>query len=314
MSCIKKLLLSVICLFFYSISGVLQATENAPYLYILGVTQDAGYPQAGCYKPHCMRGWLNPELRRLATSFGLIDPLSKQDYLFEATPDIKQQLYQMHSVTGALQHKLNGIFLTHAHIGHYTGLMYFGHEVMGSKNIPVYSLPRMAKFLSENGPWSQLVDFKNILLKPMLEQVPVTLNKQLQVVAFKVPHRDEFSETAGFKIIGPNKSALFIPDINKWHLWSVDLAEQISKADYALIDATFYAQGELPGRDMSKIPHPLVTDTMELLKQLKPEQRAKVYFIHFNHTNPLLDDGSEQVKNVQSKGFNIAREGLKLGL
>ena len=34
--------------------------NHAIYLYILGVTQDAGYPQTGCYEEHCMPGWEDP--------------------------------------------------------------------------------------------------------------------------------------------------------------------------------------------------------------------------------------------------------------
>ena len=112
----------------------------------------------------------------------------------------------------------------------------------------------------------------------------------------------------------PNKSAIFIPDINKWSEWQTDLAELIKSVDYALIDATFYADGELPGRDMSKVPHPFVTESMELLDHLSVKERNKVWFIHMNHTNPLLDVDSKESKAVQSRGFNVAVEGIKLNL
>ena len=136
----------------------------------------------------------------------------------------------------------------------------------------------------------------------------------LQVTPFIVPHRDEFSETVGFSIKGPNKTALFIPDINKWSQWERDIADQVQASDYALIDATFFNNGELPGRDMSKIPHPLVTETMDALSNLSKEHRAKVWFIHMNHTNPLLNLNSEQAKIVRAEGYNIASTGLRLSL
>ncbi|MFT5038628.1 MAG: pyrroloquinoline quinone biosynthesis protein B, partial [Flavobacteriaceae bacterium] len=136
----------------------------------------------------------------------------------------------------------------------------------------------------------------------------------LKVMPFIVPHRDEFSETVGFSIKGPNKTALFIPDINKWSQWERDIADQVQASDYALIDATFFNNGELPGRDMSKIPHPLVTETMDALSNLSKEHRAKVWFIHMNHTNPLLNLNSEQAKTVRAQGYNIASTGLRLSL
>lgn len=283
------------------------------YLYVLGVAQDAGYPQAGCYQAHCMPGWQDPLLRRGATAIALVDPEAKAKYLFEATPNLPEQLYALELQAPSEQYSLEGVFLTHAHIGHYGGLMFFGHEAMGSKNIPVYAMPRMHSYLSNNGPWSQLVEYRNISLRPLLPDRSVKLGG-LSVTPFLVPHRDEFSETVGYTITGTNKSALFIPDINKWARWELDIAEVVQGVDYALIDATFYGGGELPGRDMSKIPHPLVTETMAALDSLSAEDKYKIWFIHFNHTNPLLREDSKESQTVISGGFNIAFEGLRLEL
>lgn len=294
-------------------SNIAVAENGSPYLYILGVTQDAGFPQIGCYAPHCMPGWSNPALRRTATSLALIDPQANKKYLFEATPNLPEQLYQLEIEAPSDRYPLSGIFLTHAHIGHYTGLMYLGQEAMGAANVPVYAMPRLYDFLQSNGPWSQLVNYKNIDLLHLQNEKTQTLG-QIQVTPFLVPHRDEYSETVGYRISGPNKSALFIPDINKWSAWKTNLADILKTVDYALIDATFYANGELPGRDMSKIPHPFVVESMEALQHLPIEQRNKIWFIHMNHTNPLLNINSKESELVRSKGFNIAIEGVRLPL
>ncbi len=294
-------------------SNFATAQSDSPYLYILGVTQDAGYPQIGCYAPHCLPGWKNPALRRSATSLALIDPLANKKYLFEATPNLPEQLYQLEIEAPSADYPLSGIFLSHAHIGHYAGLMFLGHEAMGANNVPVYAMPRLVDFLQSNGPWSQLVSYKNIDLMHLQNEKVESLG-EIKVTPFLVPHRDEFSETVGYRISGPSKSALFIPDINKWSEWKTNLAEVIQTVDYALIDATFYAEGELPGRDMSKIPHPFVVESMKALQHLPIEQRNKVWFIHMNHSNPLLNTKSTESELVQSKGFNIAIEGVRLPL
>jgi pyrroloquinoline quinone biosynthesis protein B len=306
----EQIFVIIICL----IAGFkINADSIDPYLYILGVAQDAGYPQTGCYETHCMPGWENSDLRRSPVSLGLIDPLGNKKYLFEATPDFPAQFYKLEMEAPSGQYELAGVFLTHAHIGHYTGLMFLGHEAMGASNVPVYAMPRMTRYLQENGPWSQLVSYKNIDLIPLKNNQAVSLDS-LRVTAFLVPHRDEYSETVGYRIDGPNKSAIFIPDINKWSEWQTSLTELVKTVDYVLIDATFFADGELPGRDMSKVPHPFVTESMELLGELAAEDRAKIWFIHMNHTNPLLNPDSEESKSVQSRGFNIAVEGLRLVL
>jgi pyrroloquinoline quinone biosynthesis protein B len=191
--------------------------------------------------------------------------------------------------------------------------MYFGHEAMGAHNIPVYAMPKMTEFLTTNGPWSQLVSYKNIKLMPLANETPVII-KGIEVTPVLVPHRDEFSETVGYYIKGQNKTALFIPDINKWQLWQRDLVEEVAKVDYALIDATFYADGEIPGRAMEDIPHPFVVESMALFKDAPPTEKAKIHFIHMNHTNALLNPDSLASEDVLAMGFNIARPGMRLAL
>jgi pyrroloquinoline quinone biosynthesis protein B len=284
-----------------------------PYIFILGVAQDAGFPQSSCFAPHCMPGWENKMLRRGATSLAVIDPTAKSKVLFEATPQLPSQLYDLHNEAPDGEYSLDGVFLTHAHIGHYAGLMFFGHEAQGASEIPVYAMPRMAEFIRDNGPWSQLVTLKNIELKDLKNQQG---NKfpNLIVTPFLVPHRDEFSETVGYRIEGPNKTAIFIPDINKWDVWEQDIAQLVRSVDYALLDATFYADGELGNRDMSQIPHPFVSQSMATFDHLSPEDKNKVWFIHLNHTNPLLNSQSSESKYVRSQGYNIAAEGDRLPL
>jgi len=306
-------LLKAVLIFLVSGVGSIFAEERAPYIYILGVAQDAGFPQAGCYKPHCMPGWNDPERKISATSIGLIDPSSKKKYIFEATPDFPEQLFMLEQEAPSDDFSLNGIFITHAHIGHYTGLMYLGREAMGANGLPVYVMPKMEQYLRENGPWSQLIALNNISLVSLRNEYSQLLNNH-KVTPFLVPHRDEFSETVGYSIEGPKKTALFIPDINKWSQWKENIIERIQLTDYALIDATFYDSNELPGRDMSEIPHPFVVETMATLSVLPKEQKEKVWFIHMNHTNPLLNLNSYEAKEVRAQGFNIASTGLRLKL
>ena len=237
--------------------GACAQSEAAPYIVVLGIAQDGGYPHMGCMKPCCARAWQNDSLKRQVVCLALVDPHSKKWWLFEATPDIKEELHYFQTLTQGLYGYLpDGIFITHAHIGHYTGLMELGKEVMSTKNIPVYVLPRMKTFLETNGPWSQLVSQNNIALHPLQPDSPVALAPGISVTAFLVPHRDEYSETAGFKITTSDKKYLFIPDINKWALWKKSITDEVHSVDVALLDGTFFDSTELPGRNMREVPHP----------------------------------------------------------
>lgn len=281
--------------------------ENQVSLIILGTVQDAGSPHVGCTKICCENLFLEPNDARKVVSLGIVDSDYKKKYLFEATPDISKQIKALKNYDVSIDGEIpDGIFLTHAHIGHYSGLMYLGKEAMNSKAVPVFTMPKMKSFLEDNGPWSQLVNNNNITLKEISETTELRLTPHLTITPFTVPHRDEYSETVGFTISGPNKKVLFIPDIDKWNRWDISIIESISQVDLAFIDATFYDGEELENRDITKIPHPFVIESMALFKDLSPIEKAKIYFIHLNHTNPLLDKKSEAYKKVLKNGFHVA--------
>lgn len=288
------------------------APPNECYLQVLGVAQDAGYPQSACYQEHCQRAWEDQQLRRYVASLAYVDGVTNKKFLFDATPDLPEQLQMLEANAPDARVELGGVFLTHGHIGHYTGLMHFGREAQGSEAVAVFALPRMFDFLTRNGPWSQLVSLGNIQLRAMSPSKPLQVDPNLQVTALLVPHRDEFTETAGFLIQGPQKTALFIPDIDKWDRWETDIRALLQQVDYAFLDATFFAADELPGRDMSEIPHPYVEESFDLFANLPAADKAKIYFIHFNHTNPLLIDGSKAQQEVKERGFHVAKQGMML--
>ena len=283
---------------------------DRPYVVVLGIAQDGGAPHAGCEKSCCIELWDSGKKEKVS-SIGIVNPLTKQSWLFDATPDFPSQ-YRI--LTENHNTELVGIFLTHAHMGHYTGLLHLGREVMGKKNVPVYAMSRMKEFLETNGPWSQLVTLKNINLKLIENNKDIKIGEQLFIEPFLVPHRDEYSETVGYRIIGKEKSLAFIPDIDKWEKWHGSIFQLALNTDILLLDVTFYSQNEIPHRNMAEIPHPFIIESMETLSELNSENRSKVHFIHFNHSNPAIKDNSPAYHTIKSKRFNLAREGDRFNL
>lgn len=282
-------------------------------LRVLGVAQDAGMPQIGHSEDPA---WADPTLARLATSIAVIDHRSGARWLFDATPDIKTQMQRLDAWTGvqASGLRLDGVFLTHAHIGHYAGLMMLGREAAGARGVPVFAMARMGRFLRDNGPWSQLVALNNIDIRDLAAGRAVTLDGGLTVTPFLVPHRDEYSETVGFVIRGSDAAAVFLPDIDDWDRWEAagwaGIETMIRQVDVAYLDATFFSDGELRGVDMTTIPHPRVRDSMDRFEaRLRPEERARVRFIHLNHSNPARYPDSLEAVEVARRGFGMAREG-----
>jgi len=321
----QRLLPVLLSGFFLTHAGLAQNRSQSeiltPYdlseisLIVLGTAQDAGSPQIGCVKECCLELQQHHRSDRKVACLGLHIRESGQRFLLEATPDLPMQLAQLQAVfPNDNAAALDGIFITHAHIGHYTGLMYLGKESMDARDVPVYGLPRMIGFLESNGPWDLLAKRGNIRTVTMEAGNPLSIGKGLSITAIPVPHRDEYSETAGFLITGPHKKALFIPDIDKWERWNQDIMKWLKEVDLAFLDATFFDGQELPGRNMAEIPHPSVQESMDRFEGLSASDRAKIHFIHLNHTNPLWNKASAAWELVAKKGFRVARDGMTFRL
>ncbi len=286
-------------------SQKIERKSNDISLKVLGTIQDGGIPHMGCNKQCCKNYFLDQTKRVGVSSIGITNLKYDTNYLIDATPDVN---FQLQSLIGSSNpsEKLNGIFLTHAHMGHYAGLLNFGRESLNSVNIPLYVMPKFHDFILNNGPWDQLVNLKNVNLFKIKANKELILNDNLSITPIQVPHRDEYSETVGFIIRGKSKKALYVPDIDKWNKWSISIVEMIEKVDYAFLDGTFYDSNEINNRDISEIPHPFIIESLNLFGKLSKTEKEKIYFIHLNHTNPVLNKESKEYENVVSKGFNIA--------
>ena len=306
------------CLLFTTNGLVVAQTPptSQPFVVVLGIAQDGGFPQAGCHRPCCQPAIREITRRRLVTSLAIVDPMSRQRWLIDCTPDFPDQLQLLDTAApaSAKQPLLDGIFLTHAHVGHYTGLLHLGREVMGTRNIAVYAMPRMAAFLKSQGPWSLLVKLNNIQIKPLQAGQAIRLGKRIRLTPLLVPHRDEFSETVGFSIDGPERSVVFIPDIDKWERWDRRVEQLIVAADRAYLDGTFFDGQELPNRDIREVPHPFIIESIQRFVSLADTQRSKVHFIHLNHTNPALAPDSSAAKAIRAAGMYVAEQGTRYSL
>ena len=303
-----------ILLVFLSIPWILssQINKSEVEVIVLGNVQDAGYPQLGCVKSCCND--MDKAERHMVSSLAVYNRTMQKWYLLDASPDITAQLRLFRELNPESPVLPEAIFLTHAHIGHYTGLMYLGKESAGTTEQIVYAMPRMKDFLMNNGPWDILVDNSYIKLHDLKADSSIPLGTGLSVTPLLVPHRDEYSETVGFMVTGPSYKLLFIPDIDKWEKWDRNILELIKEVDFAFLDGTFYDGKELPGRDMSKIPHPFIIESMELFNSLSENERSKIHFIHFNHTNPVLHEESEARKLLRSAGYRLAQTGAVIKL
>lgn len=313
--------------FFGAAAGLISYPSRLPaeheesksvFVKIIGTAQDGGIPHTGCFCRNCRRAWMNSKHARFVSSLALFDLTDNKTFMVDVTPDIRGQTKMlrnhMEPKKGGNRYWPDGILLTHAHIGHYTGLMFYGYEALFTEKIPVCCSRRMADFLTHNGPWSQLVSQDNIVLQTMKPGEKSALTSRISVTPLLVPHRDEYSDTFGYRIAGPNGSILYIPDIHDWKIWDLSIADEAQKVDIALLDGTFFSQKELPSRDLSKIGHPFIIDSMELLRDIARNGKTRIFFTHLNHSNLALDPEGEARRTIEANAFALAEEGMEFPL
>ena len=287
----------------------------SPFALVLGTAQDGGLPQLGGTADQDIAARLDPKRRRLVASLLVVDPGSEERFLIDATPDFREQVeiadrVAPQAATAAGRPPLFGaIALTHAHVGHYAGLMHLGREAYGASGQRVLASDRMARFLETNGPWDLLVKLKHVQIERFAAEKPVALNARLSITPIAVPHRDEYSDTYGFVVRGPARSFLWLPDIDKWEKWDRRIEEVIASVDVAYVDGTFFDATELPGRLMSEVPHPFIAESLARFAALPAKERAKIVFVHLNHTNPATTPESNVQRAIEKAGMRVAHEG-----
>ena len=298
-------------------SGIVPANESSGVTaVILGSAQDGGIPQAGCRCPHCEAARSEAGLSRRSPCLALLHRGERKAFLIDAGPDLPGQLVDLPRgwSGGVERNPVAGILLSHAHIGHYAGLVHLGREVLNTSGIPVYCSGQMTTFLRENGPWSLLVKLGNIELRTITANVPFSLASDLKIEPFSVPHRAEFTDTLFFIVAGPKRRLLYLTDIDRWQGLQPPIEELIKGVDIAILDGTFYSPEELPGRDMSKIPHPPVTETVERLGAIAAKGNTQIFFTHLNHSNLLLDADGRKLGELRGRGFDIVHDGMSFEL
>jgi pyrroloquinoline quinone biosynthesis protein B len=302
-------------------AGIPAEAETGPFVRVLGTVQDGGLPHAGCSCERCEAARADPALDRSVASLAIVAPSeeSARVMLVDATPDVTNQLPMLRDIrpwpAGRVNRRpVDGVILTHAHIGHYLGLAQFGFEVMHTPGVDVHCTPEMAAFLRDNAPWDQLIAKEEIILREAAPGESFPLGSGVLVTLVEVPHRNEYADTVAVRIEGPATTVLYVPDTDEWRGWNPSFMDQLDGVDVAILDGSFYSMDELPGRRIEDVKHPLMTQTMDLLQPLVDAGTVRVLFTHLNPSNPALTPGSDAQREIERRGFEIAAEGMEIQL
>lgn len=261
---------------------------------VLGSVQDGGVPHLGCGCKLCEEARNNPEKERYISSVLLKknDNDNSVRYLIDPTPDMRRQIKGDY---------IDGVFVSHGHLGHSMGLTYFGTESMDASNIPVYCAKDMQNYLMQNDPYRLLVDRDQIELHGMTEGKTIDILGGA-VRPLEVDHSHVNTETIGFMICGEDKDLLYISDFDRW---TSELEQEVEEADIAIVDGTFWDRNEIDRYD--EVPHPTINETMDRLEEMD----ADIYFTHLNHTNPALREDSGEREEIRDNGFEVVKRGME---
>jgi pyrroloquinoline quinone biosynthesis protein B len=287
---------------------------------ILGTAQDGGIPQAGCSCQRCLDAHRDLKLRKYPVSLGILG-VDGTKHIIEITKNLSEQLVIWTPDKNELFIP-ETVSITHLHLGHVEGIGQLGKPVMGLREVDVYLSPKNKDVFDNRSDIVLMEDEGNIRTHSKNFYHPFEPKDgcgfSLQFIP--IPHRSELGDNAAIIIKAEGKSILFMPDQDSWS----DTLDYHSKEnirdflkmfdiDEALIDGTFWNMNELPRRDISKIPHPTIQETIQLLGS-KREGDPEISFLHLNHSNPVNDLGSEQRKVVEENGWKISEIGDVLKL
>ncbi len=284
---------------------------------LLGIAQDGGVPQAGCTKTCCMDAVGGRRRTRYPVSLGVTTEVGSK-HLMDVSRSLPDHLINWGKEENDIG-RIDSIWLSHAHVGHYDGLFQFGREVMGTSSIPCHLSKSMHEFCMSTPSLASLFDEGHLIAEVFDGDAAIEISEHVAISPIKVPHRDEFSDTHGFVIKGPKRRLLYLTDHDSWdETLGFHEADDIRSwlrsmhIDIALVDGTFWSEEELGGK-ATEIGHPTVQDTLERLGERRHDD-PRIVFIHLNHTNPLLEDaGSEQAK-VRSMGWEVGRRTMSFEL
>lgn len=237
--------------------------------------------------------------------------------MIDATNAFAEQLHDLRTyrddlapAVGARYGPPDTIIITHAHTGHYVGLWQLDRSVIAADSVTVLAPRLTAALLGSQEPWNTMTAEGFIDVHELGWRSPKRVTRTVTVEAIEVPHRTEWpTDTACLKITGPNRSLLYLPDIDSWTAWEQLYAEVIGAVDVAIIDGCFW---EAPPRP--DVPHPPIVDSLERLVPVVKSCGTQIYFTHLNHNNPVVDPESEQARLVRSCGFGVAMEGMRFEL
>jgi pyrroloquinoline quinone biosynthesis protein B len=300
---------------------------------VLGASAGGGFPQWNCNCHNCdgvRKGTVRAKPRTQSSIAVSADDVNW--ILFNASPDLLAQYKSFAALQPGRAIRdtaIRAVVLMDAQIDHTTGLL----MLREGRPLEIYCTEMAREDLSTGNPLFRILGH---YCGVNWHEVPTERGNSFTVtgaepLAFTAvplksnappysPHRDKPLEgdNIGMRIADPRsgKVLFYAPGLGEVE---PHLKPFLEEADVLMVDGTFWTDDEMirlglskkHARDIGHLPQSGNGGMIELLKPLKASRKI---LIHINNTNPILDEDSDERKQLDRAGIEVAYDGMDFKL
>lgn len=302
------------------------------YIHVLGSAAGGGFPQWNCNCPNCHGARQETISAKTRTQSSIAVSENGVDWiLFNASPDIRQQLFEFKAAQPARDIRDTGIsavVLMDSQLDHTTGLLTLRegcpidvwctdmvHQDL-TTGFPIFN---MLKHWNGGLQYHQINPEKTFYIKGFsnLEFTPLIIKSSAPPYS---PHRNDPHDGDNIALIVKDlttqKQLFYAPGLAK-------IDERIMRimqaSDCVMIDGTLWSDDEMQtcgvgsktGQDMGHLHIGGADGSLHYLDKIKDTRKI---LIHINNTNPILNEDSEQAAVLKRHGVEVAFDGLQIEL
>ena len=301
-------------------------------LHVLGSGAGGGFPQWNCNCHNC-DGLRKGTIRATARTQSSVTVTGDNEnwVLFNASPDILTQFQQFPELQPARALRdtaVKAIVLIDGQIDHTTGLYMLREHRQPHE---IWCTPPVHEDLTQGNPLFRLLGhYCGVNWNALPIDESVFEMKHVPNLRFHAHHlrsnAPPYSPRRDRPVPGDNvgvtiedtttgRKIYYAPglvDIEP-HVWAA-----MQAADVVLVDGTFWTDDEMIAlgaskkyaRDMGHLPQTGENGMMAWLDRL-PKSTRKI-LIHINNTNPILNEDSAQRRELESRGIEVAYDGMDI--
>lgn len=304
---------------------------------VLGAAAGGGFPQWNANCDANRRARLRDPAARPATQASIaVSADEKHWFVVNASPDLRVQIEAnecLHPAWGLRSSPIAGVVLTNADVDAVAGLLHLREGTAFS----LYAHERVLEVLAANPVFNvvnpdlvprrrlRLDDWQPLLSAdgeetglslrpfPVPGKVPLYLEEDASPTASVEAGEDH---TIGLEIRAGNSRLVYAANCARI---DGELADRLRGAPVVFMDGTLYRDDEMILRGVgqktgARMGHISMSGPNGAMAALPPLEIGRAIFIHINNTNPVLLADSEERREVEAAGFEIAYDGMELEL